>query len=140
MVTAHWDHVMGFPFFKPLYYQHAELLMHRCPFHSKFVETILSKVMAPPNFPVRYLDIKAKIVYEEACPATFEIGSIQKVDQDGTITLVLLGRVKVAGLTGQELESYLSSKLTNISPTNIKEPTGHAIIILQRVAAVPHTV
>ena len=33
--------------------------------------------MAPPNFPVRYLDIKAKIVYEEACPATFEIGSIQ---------------------------------------------------------------
>lgn len=74
---AHWDHVMGFPFFKPLYFNHVELLMHRCPFHSKFVETILSKVMAPPNFPVRYTELKAKIIYEEACPATFEIGPIQ---------------------------------------------------------------
>jgi len=74
---AHWDHVMGFPFFKPLYSPHAELLMHRCPFHSKFVETILTKVMTPPNFPVKYSEIKAKIIYEEACPATFEIGSIQ---------------------------------------------------------------
>lgn len=74
---AHWDHVMGFPFFKPLYYQNAELLMHRCPFDSKFVETILSKVMSPPNFPVKYSNIKAKITYEEACPATFEIGSVE---------------------------------------------------------------
>lgn len=74
---AHWDHVMGFPFFKPLYFQRAKLQMHRCPFHSKFVETILSKVMAPPSFPVRYADLKAKIFYEDACPLTFEIGSIQ---------------------------------------------------------------
>lgn len=74
---AHWDHVMGFPFFKPLYFQNARLQMHRCPFHSKFVETILSKVMTPPNFPVRYSELKAEIIYEEACPANFEIGSIQ---------------------------------------------------------------
>jgi len=74
---AHWDHVMGFPFFKPLYSQHARLQMHRCPFHSKFVETILSKVMTPPNFPVRYSELKANIIYEDACPATFQIGSIQ---------------------------------------------------------------
>ena len=73
---AHWDHLMGFPFFKPLYSKRAELQMHRCPFHSKFVETILSKVMAPPNFPVRYSDLKAKISYEEACPKAFEIGSV----------------------------------------------------------------
>ncbi len=74
---AHWDHVMGFPFFKPLYFPQSELRMHRCPFHSKFVETILSKVMAPPAFPVRFSDLKAKITYENACPEIFEIGSIQ---------------------------------------------------------------
>lgn len=74
---AHWDHVMGFPFFKPLYYRHAHLQMHRCPFHSKFVETILSKVMAPPNFPVKFSDVKAHIEYEDACPMTFEIGSVE---------------------------------------------------------------
>jgi phosphoribosyl 1,2-cyclic phosphodiesterase len=74
---AHWDHVMGFPFFKPLYFENAHLQMHRCPFHSRFVETILSKVMAPPNFPVKYSDLKAKIEYEDACPMTFEIGSVE---------------------------------------------------------------
>jgi len=73
---AHWDHLMGFPFFKPLYSERAELRMHRCPFHSKFVETILSKVMAPPNFPVKYSDLKAKITYEPACPEAFNIGSV----------------------------------------------------------------
>ena len=73
---AHWDHLMGFPFFKPLYSRNAEFRMHRCPFHSKFVETILSKVMAPPNFPVKYSDLKAEMTYEPACPKTFDIGSV----------------------------------------------------------------
>jgi len=62
---AHWDHVMGFPFFKPLYFQHAELLMHRCPFHSKFVETILSKIMSPPSFPLKYSDRMCSKVWAE---------------------------------------------------------------------------
>ncbi len=73
---GHWDHVMGFPFFKPLYFGKAELEMHRCPFHSKFVETILTKVMSPPSFPVEFSDLKAKLNYEDACPLTFEIGSL----------------------------------------------------------------
>ena len=76
---AHWDHVMGFPYFKPLYFESSEFRMHRCPFHSKFVETILSKVMAPPNFPVKYADIKAKMTYKEACPTEFSIGSVNVV-------------------------------------------------------------
>ena len=74
---AHWDHIMGFPYFKPLYFKSAEFWMHRCPFHSKFVESILSKVMAPPNFPVKYSDIKAHMRYEEACPTDFDIGSVK---------------------------------------------------------------
>ncbi len=40
---AHWDHLMGFPFFKPLYFQRTNLHMHSCPFHSKFFETILAE-------------------------------------------------------------------------------------------------
>ncbi|MDZ7582646.1 MAG: MBL fold metallo-hydrolase [Deltaproteobacteria bacterium] len=76
---AHWDHVMGFPYFKPLYIKDSEFRMHRCPFHSKFVETILSKVMAPPNFPLKYSDISASMHYEDACPVDFEIGSVKVV-------------------------------------------------------------
>ncbi|UCD77980.1 MAG: MBL fold metallo-hydrolase [Desulfobacterales bacterium] len=76
---AHWDHLMGFPFFKPLYFAHSTIRMHRCPFHNEFVETILSKVMSPPNFPVKYSDITAQISYLEACPTEFEIGSVTVV-------------------------------------------------------------
>jgi ribonuclease BN (tRNA processing enzyme) len=67
---------VGFPFFKPLYFKRSELLMHKCPFHSDFVETVLTRVMSPPYFPVKYSDIRAQINYLDACPSTFEIGSV----------------------------------------------------------------
>jgi ribonuclease BN (tRNA processing enzyme) len=73
---AHWDHLMGFPFFKPLYLKRSRFRMHGCPFHSQFVESILSTVMAPPNFPVKYNDVKAQMTYEKACPQEFVIGSV----------------------------------------------------------------
>jgi phosphoribosyl 1,2-cyclic phosphodiesterase len=76
---AHWDHLMGFPFFKPLYFKRSTIRMHPCPFHGKFVETILSRIMAPPNFPIKYSDITAQLVYTQACPTEFEIGSVKVV-------------------------------------------------------------
>jgi phosphoribosyl 1,2-cyclic phosphodiesterase len=76
LTHAHWDHLMGFPFFKPLFMESTEIYMHRGPFHKKFMESMFSKVMAPPNFPVRYSDLKANIVYEKGCPEGFNIGSV----------------------------------------------------------------
>lgn len=76
---AHWDHLMGFPFFKPLFFKKFHIHMHRCPYHSKFVENILSKVMAPPYFPVKYSEVTAQLTYPDACPMDFEIGSITVV-------------------------------------------------------------
>jgi len=76
---AHWDHLIGFPFFKPLHSKSSRIHMHRCPYHSKFVEIILSKLMAPPYFPVKYSDITAQLSYPDACPLEFEIGSVSVV-------------------------------------------------------------
>lgn len=74
---AHWDHVMGFPFFKPIYSPQTRLRMYRCPY-SKFVETMLSKVMAPPYFPVPYGETSARVTYAEdiSCSVAFDIGSL----------------------------------------------------------------
>lgn len=76
---AHWDHLMGFPFFKPLYLKKTEISMQGCPFAQKFVETMLGRVMSPPNFPVRYTDVSARIAYQPVCPESFWIGSVEVV-------------------------------------------------------------
>lgn len=76
---AHWDHLMGFPFFKPLFFSRFNIHMHRCPYQGKFVKDILAKVMAPPHFPVQYKDVKARMIYPDACPLDFAIGSVTVV-------------------------------------------------------------
>ena len=73
---AHWDHVIGFPFFRPLYSGKTVLRVHGCPFAEEFVRTMLARMMSPPNFPVNYGDLKAHILYSEGCPERFEIDSI----------------------------------------------------------------
>lgn len=73
---AHWDHLMGFPFFKPLYVKSAKIRMQGCPFARQYVEKLISRVMAPPNFPIRPNAIQADVEYEPVCPMTFEIDSI----------------------------------------------------------------
>ncbi len=76
---AHWDHLMGFPFFKPLYMAETEIKAYRCPFPGKYVEKMITRVMTPPNFPIRYSDLRAEITYADGCPEQFEIGPMSVV-------------------------------------------------------------
>jgi len=73
---AHWDHLIGFPFFRPLYLRRSDIQIHGCPFALKYVDTMLSKVMSPPNFPVSFTDVKAHIEIEQECPLSFQIDTI----------------------------------------------------------------
>jgi phosphoribosyl 1,2-cyclic phosphodiesterase len=74
---AHWDHLMGFPAFKPLFLQNTCIKVYRCPFPDDYIEKMLSKIIMPPNFPVKYSDLKAKIYYTSGCPEKFKIGSLE---------------------------------------------------------------
>lgn len=76
---AHWDHLMGFPFFRPIFMESSEICVFRCPLPDKHVEKMISRVMTPPNFPIKYSDLKAKISYMDGCPNQFSIGSIKIV-------------------------------------------------------------
>jgi phosphoribosyl 1,2-cyclic phosphodiesterase len=73
---AHWDHLMGFPFFEPLYTKRTRLRIQGCPFAQKFIQTMLSKIVDPPNFPVGYDNLKARIHYEPECMEHFQIGTV----------------------------------------------------------------
>jgi phosphoribosyl 1,2-cyclic phosphodiesterase len=71
---AHWDHIMGLPFFKPIYRRESRIVMYGCPFSQESVREMISRVMTPPNFPVSYGDILAEISYLESCTEAFCIG------------------------------------------------------------------
>jgi len=73
---AHWDHIMGFPFFKPLYFKKTRMTMLGCPFAQSSVKHMISKIMTPPNFPVNFEDAKADITYHEICENSFRVNSI----------------------------------------------------------------
>ena len=73
---AHWDHLLGFPFFKPIYTQKARIKMYGYPFAQKSIKELLKISMTPPYFPVNYEDIKANISYHEACKDKFHIDSV----------------------------------------------------------------
>lgn len=74
---AHWDHIMGFPFFKPIYQSNTRIAMFGCPFAQASVRAMIASIMAPPNFPVEFNEIKADIRYQETCSAEFEIGGMK---------------------------------------------------------------
>ena len=50
--------------------------MYGCPFAQASVKGMISKIMSPPNFPVMFEDIRADIVYNEACEEPFAIKSM----------------------------------------------------------------
>lgn len=73
---AHWDHLMGFPFFKPIFFSKTSLNIIRCPHPGKYAEKMMTRVMSPPYFPIKYEKIKANISYSKGCPKGFMIDSI----------------------------------------------------------------
>ncbi len=70
---AHWDHILGFPFFKPLYRKETRINILGAILAQESIKNILSKTMQAPNFPVRFEDMKAEISYIGACPDWFRI-------------------------------------------------------------------
>lgn len=73
---AHWDHLMGFPFFKPIYAKETRIVMYGCPFAQASIKHMISRIMSPPNFPVNFEEIKAEIIYHESCEDLFSLKSV----------------------------------------------------------------
>jgi phosphoribosyl 1,2-cyclic phosphodiesterase len=75
---AHWDHLMGFPFFKPIYLKGTKISMYGCPYAQRSVLDIIARSMTAPYFPVEFGQLQAEIsaaggISEEA----FEIGPVR---------------------------------------------------------------
>jgi len=73
---VHWDHLMGFPFFRPIYRSNAHIDICGCPFTQASVREMIARIMAPPHFPVRFEAIKADIRYREVCRDPFDLNGL----------------------------------------------------------------
>ncbi len=76
LTHAHWDHIMGFPFFKPIYSRKTNLNICGFPFAQSSIKEMLSRVMAPPNFPVNFDTIHANISYQDTRVESYALGSM----------------------------------------------------------------
>jgi len=73
---AHWDHILGFPFFKPAYQRGTVIEMFGCPLAQESIQGMISRTMVAPYFPVNFQDLQADISYHEACESSFSIQSL----------------------------------------------------------------
>jgi len=73
---AHWDHLLGFPFFKPIYFQGTTIGMYGCPFAQISVKDLISQVMTAPHFPIEYQNVRCDISYHQTCGDRFTIGDM----------------------------------------------------------------
>ncbi|MBF0472347.1 MAG: MBL fold metallo-hydrolase [Nitrospirae bacterium] len=75
---AHWDHILGFPFFKPIYLPKTRIKIAGCPFSDKFIKKALNSAMFPPYFPIKLDEIRANVEYDNGnCKNEFRIGSVK---------------------------------------------------------------
>ncbi len=72
---THWDHIMGFPFFTPIYLPTTRLKVHGpVSFERDTLETIVGGQMTYRYFPVREAELAADIQYFDLKEGRFDLG------------------------------------------------------------------
>ncbi|MFC1857756.1 MBL fold metallo-hydrolase [Thermodesulfobacteriota bacterium] len=74
---SHWDHILGFPFFKPIYHEKANINLIGCPLAQGDIKKILAQAMNPPFFPLSFDMLKANIQYTPECMLSYRVGTIE---------------------------------------------------------------
>lgn len=73
---AHWDHIMGIAFFRPLLFSKVKIMIQDRKFAGISTKDVLNEVMKQPFFPIGLKDLNADIKFEKGLNTAFSIGSI----------------------------------------------------------------
>ena len=60
---SHWDHIIGFPFFAPIYKKKTIITMRGCSFCEASLKEVITGIMRPPGFPVKFEEISASFIF-----------------------------------------------------------------------------
>jgi phosphoribosyl 1,2-cyclic phosphodiesterase len=92
----HWDHIQGFPFFRPLYDRPLDRFMLHSSSRTRSLKQVMEEQMAAPYFPVELREMKATREFHE-----IEEGRVQL--EDATVQAMWLNHPQ--GCLGFRLES-----------------------------------
>ncbi len=74
---VHWDHILGLPFFKPIYYKSSRIKIYGSSFAPNALQKLLARTMEVPYFPVSMSELKSQITFHGDYMNTFTIDSIE---------------------------------------------------------------
>ena len=73
---AHWDHILGFPLFRPLYHDATRIRLHGDPSRQGDIRQLLASTMAAPFFPVPFDQVRAEMAHREFGAEPFAVDSV----------------------------------------------------------------
>ena len=72
---THWDHIMGFPFFKPIYIPSTQLRIHGpVTYEEENLKEVLRGQWAYRYFPVRHEELSSKVTYINLIEGEYDLG------------------------------------------------------------------
>ena len=74
---AHWDHIQGFPFFKPAYDSNNEIRIFGFDGAGASFRDILAEPMKAPFFPITMRELSAKMDINKLSDMTFSLGNVK---------------------------------------------------------------
>lgn len=73
---AHWDHLLGFPFFKPLYNKKTKISIYGSVHAQQTIRRIIEHTMEAPYFPVDLNAASAEVIFSDLSGVPIELGTI----------------------------------------------------------------
>ncbi len=74
---THWDHIIGFPFFCPIYNPDLHIIIYSPIGYEKTTKELFTEMLAYAYFPIRLDDVRAKLTFKEIQESVpFSIGDI----------------------------------------------------------------
>lgn len=74
---AHWDHLLGFPFFKLIYMKGSKINLYGRSSEGQSIQDVLARSMVAPYFPIDFTMLGAEFVSHEVREEPFDIGPIR---------------------------------------------------------------
>lgn len=75
---THWDHIIGFPFFEPIYHPECRLEIYGLRRTQSSLRTTIANALSDPLLPVALEDLRAQLHFNEIHEGlTFELGAVR---------------------------------------------------------------